>query len=148
MGTGSPASQHWAVGVWSDDRGITHHAKGGPPKHELPIAASGHQQWDGFTAPPLVFATHSQSGWLGKQRAAMAPTCMGVLVFLCCFISARWDQTVRRTENVRSFAWLSAVLECPLKATFLLNRSGFIKEFQCFFVCLFFLHNSFFDKKF
>lgn len=27
----------------------------------LPIAASGHQQWDELTAPPLAFATNSQS---------------------------------------------------------------------------------------
>lgn len=55
MGMGTHASQHWAVGVWSDDRGITHHAKGGPAKHELWAAAADSCQW----APALGRAYRS-----------------------------------------------------------------------------------------
>jgi len=45
MGTGSHASQHGAVGVWSYNKGITHHGKGGPPKHTLLQLPAASEQW-------------------------------------------------------------------------------------------------------
>lgn len=59
MGTGTHASQHWAVGIWSNDRGITHHAKGGPPKHELRAAAADSCQW-----APALGQAYQSTGFL------------------------------------------------------------------------------------
>lgn len=85
MGTGSDASQHWAVGVWSDDRGITHHGKGGPPKHELrlPVAASGQQRWDRLTS--WLVPCH-KSHWLEVLQAkALAALTWKMLDLNCEF---------------------------------------------------------------
>lgn len=70
MGRGSYASLHWALGVWSDDRGITRQGKGGPPNDELrhwrlPVGTSA---GPGLTVR-LVCCHKSHSHWLRVLRA-------------------------------------------------------------------------------
>lgn len=116
MGTGNHASQHWAVGVWSNDRGITHHGKGGPPKHELLLlAASGASA--GTDSPVGLFpATNPHSHWLEvlQAKAFMALT-WGRGIWTMSFTMC--DMLVIESETLIAFASILCML-LALKGTY------------------------------
>lgn len=93
----------------------------------LPIAASGHQHWDGLTVPLLARATNPHSRWPEMRQAkGFRSKGSGGNVnweswYVRCslrWVSSRWDPNVRRADaDVTPVVRCSAVLEYRLFTT-------------------------------